>query len=306
MKILITGSGGMVGRNIAESALLKEHALLTPRRSELDLSDFNATVHYLKRNKPDAIVHCAGRVGGIQANINHPVEFLVENLDMGRNIVLAARDTGIKKLLNMGSSCMYPRNAPNPLKEELILKGELEPTNEGYAIAKVAVAKLCEYVSRENPDFQYKTAIPCNLYGKYDKFDPEKSHMIPAVIRRLYQAVTAKLETIELWGDGTARREFMYVEDVADFVAYALIHFDKMPAYLNVGLGFDYSINDYYREIANIVGYSGRFTHDLTKPTGMKQKLVDVDRLKEFGWTAKTSLRNGLQKTFDYYLTHVR
>lgn len=198
---------------------------------------------------------------------------------------------------------MYPRDALNPLGEELILKGELEPTNEGYALAKVTSTRLCEYIRQENPARLYKTIIPCNLYGRFDKFDPNHSHMIPAVIRKIDEAKKNNLVELDIWGDGEARREFMYAEDLADFVFYAITNFDKMPQNLNVGLGTDYTINEYYEAVAKVVGYTGSFKHDLSKPVGMKQKLIDDQKLKAFGWSYKTSLELGIQKTYNFYLS---
>jgi GDP-L-fucose synthase len=200
---------------------------------------------------------------------------------------------------------MYPKDVHKPLSEDLILKGELEPTNEGYAIAKVASTRLCEYINREDESYLYKTIIPCNLYGRHDKFDPEKSHMIPAVIRKISGAKDKGLKSIDIWGDGQARREFMYASDFADFVYYAIDYFEKMPQNINVGLGHDYTINEYYQKIADIVGYQGRFTHDLSKPTGMQQKLINNARMKEFGWQYKTTLEQGIQKTYDYFLSEI-
>ena len=181
MKILITGGSGMVGKNVLAILSSQDHELLYPNSTQLDLANFKETIKYLKKNKPDFIIHSAGYVGGIQANISHPVNFLVNNLDIGRNIIFASYQAGIKKVLNLGSSCMYPRNAPNPLSEEMILNGKLEPTNEGYALAKIVTARLCGYIHSENPNFQYKTMIPCNIYGCYDNFDPDRSHLIPAI-----------------------------------------------------------------------------------------------------------------------------
>jgi GDP-L-fucose synthase len=248
------------------------------------------------------VIHAAGIVGGIQANIAQPVKFLVDNMQMGFNILMTSKTHEVKRFMNLGSSCMYPRDAQNPLSEDLILKGELEPTNEGYAIAKVASTRLCEYINREDESFLYKTVIPCNLYGKYDKFDPEHSHMIPAVIRKIDDAKRQNKESIDIWGDGLARREFMYATDFADFIYYAIDHFETMPQNINVGLGHDYTINEYYQKIANAVGYQGSFTHDLSRPTGMQQKLIDDTKLKEFGWWHKTSLEQGVQKTYDYFV----
>lgn len=301
MKIFVTGANGMVGRNIVEHPNMFKHVLLTPNSKELDLLDSSSVSNFIVTNKPDFIIHCAGKVGGIQANIAQPVDFLVENMDMGRNVIMGAKKAGVKKLINMSSSCMYPRKAQNPLSEELILQGELEPTNEGYALAKIMATRLCEYIHRENSSYQYKTIIPCNLYGKYDKFDPKHSHMIPAVIKKIVDAKRENKKIIDIWGDGEARREFMYAEDLADFVYYAIENFDKMPQNINVGLGHDYTINEYYKVIAKAIGFDGEFVHDLSKPIGMKQKLIDDTKLKAFGWRYKTSLEDGIQKTLSYY-----
>lgn len=295
----------MVGRNIAEYSKAVEYSLLTPSRSELNLLDKTSVDKYIKLHNPDVVIHCAGIVGGIQANIAHPVKFLVENTQMGLNIVMGAYEAGIKKFINMSSSCMYPREAINPLSEELILKGELEPTNEGYAIAKITSTRLCEYINREDETVQYKTVIPCNLYGKYDKFDPKHSHMLPAVIKKIHDAKVNNSKTLDIWGDGTARREFMYAEDLADFIYYSLENFEKMPQNINVGLGHDYTINEYYKAISEAIGYKGRFVHDLTKPIGMKQKLIDDTKLQAFGWKYRTSLNDGIKKIYEYYLKEV-
>ncbi len=303
MKILLTGSHGMVGRNIVENFGAQSHKILTPTSVELNLLNTEGVQNYINTNKPDMVIHAAGIVGGIQANIAQPVKFLVDNMRMGLNILMSAKTCSVKKFMNLSSSCMYPKDVHKPLSEDLILKGELEPTNEGYAIAKVASTRLCEYINREDESYLYKTIIPCNLYGRHDKFDPEKSHMIPAVIRKISGAKDKGLKSIDIWGDGQARREFMYASDFADFVYYAIDYFEKMPQNINVGLGHDYTINEYYQKIADIVGYQGRFTHDLSKPTGMQQKLINNARMKEFGWQYKTTLEQGIQKTYDYFLS---
>jgi GDP-L-fucose synthase len=301
-KILLTGANGMVGRNIVNHPASSDFEWLTPGRAELNLVDQHSVDAYLQANQPDIIIHAAGKVGGIQANIAAPVDFLVDNMRMGMNVLHGAMLAGVPKVLNLGSSCMYPRNAENPLKEEVVLAGELEPTNEGYAIAKVAAARLCQYISQQSPEFQYKTAIPCNLYGRYDHFEGHRSHMIPAVIDKLHVAHKNDSKQIDIWGDGLSRREFMFAEDLADFVFYALANFDAMPNMLNVGLGVDVSINEYYKLIADVVGYQGEFVHDSEKPSGMRQKLCDVTKLQAFGWQAPTSLRSGLEQTYQFYL----
>lgn len=301
-RILLTGGRGMVGRNILEHPLADRWDFIAPGSHELDLTDFAATQRFMKEVKPDVVIHSAGRVGGIQANMAHPVDFLVTNVDLGRNVVLAAREAGVSKLLNLASSCMYPRNAVNPLHEDLILKGELEPTNEGYALAKIFATRLCQYVSRENPNLQYKTLIPCNLYGRHDKFSPAHSHLIPAIIHKVHQAKLHGLASVDIWGDGLARREFMYTGDLADAVLRGLASFEQLPDLMNIGLGHDFSINDYYAATAEVIGWEGNFVHDTTKPVGMKQKLVDIERQRTWGWMPATSLREGIQKAYQYYL----
>ncbi|MDC0108295.1 GDP-L-fucose synthase [Paracoccaceae bacterium] len=306
MKILLTGSRGMVGRNILEHVSASDYELLAPASADLNLLDRQAVDLYLDNHKPDMIIHAAGVVGGIQANISEPVRFLVENMQMGLNVLMAAKDAGVRKLMNLSSSCMYPRDAQNPLSEELILKGELEPTNEGYALAKVSGTRLCEYIHREDNSFKYKTVIPCNLYGRFDKFDPKHSHLIPAVIKKISDAKERGDQQIDIWGDGHARREFMYVADLADFIFYAISNFKDIPQNINVGLGHDYTINEYYKEIAIVVGFKGEFVHDLSKPVGMKQKLIDAEKCKQLGWNYKTTLFNGIKKTYQFYLNEAK
>ncbi len=300
-RIFLTGGGGMVGRNFLEHPAAKDFEILAPRSAELDLRDYSSVYSALECFRPNIVVHAAGKVGGIQANIREPVSFLLDNLDMGRNIVWASHKLGIRHLLNLGSSCMYPRDAPNPLREENILQGELEPTNEGYALAKVTVARLCEYIGREQPEFKYKTLIPCNIYGRYDKFDSRHSHMVPAIIHKLHQAKAAGIPLVSIWGDGNARREFMYAGDLADCMWLAVLKFDTVPDTMNVGLGHDLSVNEYYEAAARVVGYTGGFEHDLSKPVGMKQKLLSVQRATSWDWQAPTLLEQGLAKTYEYY-----
>ena len=296
----------MVGRNILEHPLAKSFIFVAPSSAELDLRDFSAVKSYISKVSPDMVIHAAGRVGGIQANLADPVNFLVENIDIGRNVILASYDAGVKKLLNLSSSCMYPRNAANPLTEDLVLKGELEPTNEGYALAKIVAMKLCEYLRRESPAFEYKTFIPCNLYGRYDKFDPKHSHLIPAIIHKVHLAKINQEETVEIWGDGTARREFMYAGDLADAVLKAISSFETAPNLMNVGLGIDYSINEYYQAAAKIIGWTGEFVHDLNRPVGMNQKMVSTSLQAKWGWKSTTSLQDGIQKTYDFYLKSIQ
>ena len=304
--ILLTGGSGMVGSNIIKHNFSQNYKILSPTSSDLNLLNYKDLEDYIKFNKPELVIHAAGIVGGIKANINYPVKFLVDNMQMGLNILMASKTQKVKKFINFSSSCMYPKNARNPLLEDSILKGELESTNEGYALSKITSTRLCEYISREDSSFLYKTVIPCNLYGKYDDFSYENSHMIPGVIKKIHDAKNKNLEFVNIWGDGLARREFMYAADIADFIYYAVENFNKMPQNINVGLGLDYSIIEYYKIIADVIGYKGKFNHDMTKPTGMKRKLIDDQRLSEFGWSHQTSLETGIKETYKYFLDEVK
>ncbi len=303
--IYLSGSNGMVGKNILNHIDSKNYEILTTKKSDLNLLNYSEIENFISNYKPDIIVHAAGVVGGIEANINKPVKFLVDNVQMGINILNASRINKVKKFINLSSSCMYPRNSEKALTEDQILKGELEPTNEGYALAKCAITKLCEYINREDNSLSFKSVIPCNLYGKYDNFDTKTSHMVPAVIKKIHEAKKNNLEKIDIWGDGLAKREFMYTSDLADFIYYSIVNFEKMPQNINVGIGMDYTINEYYKIISDIIGFKGKFKNDFSKPTGMKKKLIDNKKLNDFGWSHKTSLELGIKKTYKYFLEHV-
>jgi GDP-L-fucose synthase len=300
--ILLVGGSGMVGRNLLDHPEINRFDLLAPNSKELDLRDLSATESYLKKIRPEMIIHAAGKVGGIQANLREPVSFLLENLDIGRNLIWASFKAEVKQLINLGSSCMYPRNHFDALREEQILQGELESSNEGYALAKIVTAKLCDYISRENVTYQYKTLIPCNIYGPHDKFDPAHSHLVPAIIHKVHQAKERGAGSVEIWGDGLARREFMYAGDLANAIISAIDNFETLPNYMNVGLGKDFSINEYYQAAKDVMGYSGKFIHNLSKPVGMARKLVNVEKQTKWGWSPQTDLRSGLKKTYEYYL----
>ena len=302
MKIFLTGSSGMVGRNILDDPASKQHDFIVPSRQELDSLDVGSVTTMLAKTQPDIVIHAAGHVGGIQANLKDPKVFLLNNLYMALNVIGSADKLGINKLLNLGSSCMYPRFAENPLNENAILTGELEPTNEGYALAKIVSARLCDYINEVDATKMYKTIIPCNLYGPYDKYGVENSHMIPAVIRRLHEAKMLNKSIVDIWGDGSARREFMSARDLADFVFYSIDNFEKMPNCMNVGIGMDFSIKEYYEAIALVVGYKGTFDYDTSKPVGMKQKLVDNGLQEKFGWSHKIDLRRGVNEAYDFFI----
>lgn len=299
---MLTGGTGMVGRNIRDLAGRRGLPLLAPTRAECDLLDYQSVRTCLLRHRPDVVVHAAGRVGGIQANIRAPVAFLTENWDMGRNLLLAAREAGVRRVINLGTSCMYPADSPEKLTEDRILTAPLEPTNEGYALAKISVQRLGAYLHREDPGFACKTLIPCNLYGPHDSFDPARSHLVPAIIHKLVRAREDGAPSVDIWGDGMARREFLYAGDLAEAILMAVERFDSLPDLLNIGTGQDFTVNEHYEIAAAVIGYGGSFTHDLGKPSGMRRKLLDVSRASAWGFTAHTSLADGIALTYQHYL----
>ena len=301
MKVFLTGGSGMVGKNIQEHSEALSYEIFSPSSQELDLLDYDAVRRYIGVVNPDIVIHAAGKVGGIQANILNPVDFLTQNVHMGLNVISAASSLNVTNLINLASSCMYPRDAGNPLSEDMILKGKLEPTNEGYALAKIVSTRLCEYLVKEDPEKNYKTLIPCNLYGRHDKYDPKHSHLIPAVIRKIHEAKIHGTGVVNIWGDGEARREFMCAKDLADFIFFAIDNFQKIPQNINVGLGRDYSIIDYYNTVASVIGFDGEFEFDLTKPVGMRQKLVDTQNLRNIGWSHKVDLVDGIQESYNFF-----
>tara|TARA_Y100001968_G_C19437838_1_gene760823 strand:- start:332 stop:1258 length:927 start_codon:yes stop_codon:yes gene_type:complete len=301
MKVWITGATGMVGKNLIEHPKASQYELLIPNRSELNLGNKESIKNWLDKYKPDLVIHAAGKVGGIQANIANPTEFLSSNLQIGLNVITSCMNLGIKKVINLGSSCMYPKQANNPLNIQSLLTGSLEPTNEGYALAKIICQRLCQYYSKENLNAYYKTLIPCNIYGKYDSFKEQDAHLVPSIIRKIHQAKLKGSSQVEIWGSGKARREFMYAEDLADAIWFCLENIVKLPNTINIGLGYDFTINEYYRNIAEILNYKGNFKHDLNKPEGMKQKIVEIDMISKLGWKHKTKLKNGIQITYDYF-----
>jgi GDP-L-fucose synthase len=302
IRILLTGGRGMVGRNVLDHPEIDNFEVLAPSRQELDLCNYPAVYTYIEKIKPDFVIHAAGKVGGIQANMQDLLGFLLENLDMGRNVVGAAHQLGVKRLINLGSSCMYPRGHNDPLQENQLLKGEFDPTNEGYGLAKMTVTKMCDYISQKSSNLQYKTLIPCNLYGRYDKFDPKHSHLIPAIIHKIHLAKQKGEQQVEIWGDGTARREFMYAGDLADTIIQAVKRFEALPPLMNVGLGHDYTVNEYYQAVAEVIGYKGQFTHNLSKPVGMARKLLNVDLQQKWQWSPSFDLKTGISHAYQFYL----
>jgi GDP-L-fucose synthase len=305
--ILVTGASGMVGRSLVARLRRDGHTnLLTPPSRQVDLRDQSAVDHFFSGNKVDYVFHLAGHIGGIGASVTYPVEFLYENMMISLHVINAARRAGVSKLLYLSSSCVYPRDCPQPMKEDDILTGAFEPTNEGYAIAKVAAMKLCEYANRE-----YRTnfinLMPCNLYGYGDHFEPEKSHVVSALIYKFHEAKRKKLSSVEVWGTGKTRRELLFVDDLADAMVFFMNNRDAKDVgpFVNIGLGEDVAIRDLASAIKDIVGYSGEIKFDPAKPDGMPRKLMDVTRAASLGWRAKVKINEGLKLTYDWFLHNV-
>lgn len=300
-KIYIAGHRGMVGSAIYRKFIKEGYSNFVLRSSsELDLRNQADVCAFFKKEKPDIVVLAAARVGGIMANIEKPATFLYDNLAIQNNVINSAYENGVKKLLFLGSSCIYPRLAPQPMVEECLLDGKVEPTNEGYAIAKIAGLKLCEYYNKQYGT-DYISVMPCNLYGIEDNFDPLRSHVVAATIRKVHEAKTRGDKEIIVWGTGNARRELMFVDDVAD-ACFFLMNSYSGNEWFNVGVGKDYSITELTEVVMKIVGYQGKIVYDITKPDGMPQKLMNVDKLSNAGWRYKTDLEQGVALTYKWYL----
>ena len=295
----------MVGRNIIEKFQDTNWEVIAPDRSELDLNDYQATFEYIGKIQPDYIIHAAGMVGGIEANINNQSLFLTSNIILGQNVISAAKELNIKYLLNISSSCIYPKDISTPLFEDMLLSGYLEPTNEGYALAKLSILKLCNYLSSENADLHYKTIIPCNLYGCYDNYNTSTSHMIPSAIYKIHEAIANQKDTVSVWGNGNARREYLYAGDLADYILFAIENFNRMPYLINVGSGKDRTVNEYYNIIGSVLGYDGRFKNDINQPIGMKRKVLSIDKQKSMGWKPKTDLKRGIELAYKDFIKRI-
>lgn len=299
-RIWVAGHHGMVGSAIVRRLASEDCEVVTVSRSEVDLTDQSQTERWLETLRPDAIFLCAARVGGIYANSSFPGDFIADNLAIGLNVVRGAYRAGVTKLLNLGSSCIYPRDAVQPIRENALLTGPLEPTNQWYAVAKIATVKLCQaYRSQYSADFI--SVMPTNLLGPGDNYDPDYGHAPAALIRRFHEARLQKLSSVNVWGSGTQRREFMAVDDLAD----ACVHLMKCYSdaeIVNIGTGRDVSIGDFARLIADVVGYKGDIGFDTTRPDGPKRKLLDVRKLNETGWAPRRELRSALKEAYDDFL----
>ncbi|MDR1904340.1 MAG: GDP-L-fucose synthase [Treponema sp.] len=304
-KIYIAGHRGLVGSAIVRSLHVAGYEnIITRTHAELDLTDQPAVKSFFSLEKPDYVFLAAARVGGIGANSAYPAQFIYQNMMIGFNVVHAAHENNVKKLLNLGSSCIYPKTAKQPLKEEYLLSGSLEPTNEAYAIAKIAVIKLCSYYNKQYGT-NFISAMPSNLYGPGDNYDLENSHVLPAMIRKFHEAKTSGTDKVSLWGDGSVRREFLYSEDLADAVVFLMQNKNAadIGEFINIGSGMDLTI----RKLAGIIkklvyadvpGRTCVIEWDTAKLNGTPQKLLDISRLKNMGWQAKTDLKNGIEKTY--------
>ncbi|WP_424950765.1 GDP-L-fucose synthase family protein [Deinococcus sp.] len=299
-KIYIAGHRGMVG-----GALLRRLAaagygeLLTATHAQLDLRDQAAVRAFFGRERPDVVLLAAARVGGILANSTRPAEFLYDNLMIGANVIQAAQEVGVQKLLNLGSSCIYPKLAPQPLREEYLLTGPLEETNRAYAVAKIAAIELCDhYRTQYGSDFI--SAMPTNLYGPGDNFDLNSSHVMPALMRKMVEAHEKGAPSVDVWGSGGPLREFLHVDDLADACLFLLENVSR-PGPINVGTGTDLSIRALAELMAELVGFGGELVFDASKPDGTPRKLMDVSLLASLGWTARIGLRQGVQQTLDWY-----
>ena len=299
-KIYIAGHQGMVGS--ATLRLLQDEGftnLLTVGSKELDLTSQPATARFIEKEKPEIVILCAAKVGGIQANIDNPATFLIDNLQIQNNVIAASLKNGVKNLVFLGSSCIYPKECPQPMKEEYLLTGKLEPTNEGYAIAKIAGIKLLEGLKKQY-GFNSISLMPCNLYGPNDSFDLNHSHVLSALVKRFVDAADQKTPSISLWGTGIARREFMHVCDMARAILFMLENYDE-SCFINVGVGTDVSIKELAEMIAASVGYTGKILWDHTKPDGMLKKCMDVSRMEALGFKPEISLQAGIEQMINIY-----
>jgi GDP-L-fucose synthase len=295
-RVYVAGHTGMVGSAIARRLARENCEILSAGHAALDLADQQQTEQWLAREKPDAVFIAAARVGGISANSSYPVAFIGDNLAIALNVIRGAHAAGVNKLLFLGSSCIYPRLAPQPITEEELLTGPLEPTNEWYAVAKIAGIKLCQAYRRQyGADFI--SVMPTNLYGLGDNYHPEHSHVPAALIRRFHEAKVSGAPSVAVWGTGTPRREFLAADDLADACVFVMKHYSG-DTFLNVGMGEDITIAEFARLVAEVVGYGGQIVFDTTRPDGMPRKLLDVTKLTALGWRAKTPLRDGLKAAY--------
>lgn len=300
-KIYVAGHKGLVGSHIVEALIHRGHTRIIYRtRLELDLANQQQVQDFFEAEQPEYVFLAAAKVGGIYANSQNPVEFMMDNLQIECNVIKAAYQYGVKKLLFLGSSCIYPKLCPQPIKEEYLLSSELERTNEAYAIAKIAGLKMCQYYKQQY-GANFISVMPTNLYGARDNFDLQTSHVLPAIMRKIHEAKVNGAATVEIWGTGRVLREFLYVKDMAEACIYVMEHYEG-DTWLNVGTGQDISIGELAELIKDRVGYEGRLVFNTEKPDGTPRKLLDVSRIEALGWHAKTPLKKGIEETYEWYL----
>lgn len=300
-KIYVAGHTGMVGSAIVRHLQkLGYNNLLLRTHRELDLTDQQATKNFFEQERPNYVFIAAAKVGGIQANSSFPADFLYVNLMINANIIHAAHEVGVKKLLALGSSCIYPKFAEQPIREEALLDGKPEPTNEGYAIAKISALELVKFFHRQYND-PFISCMPTNIYGENDNFDLQGSHVIPAMIRKFHTAKVEGADSVTLWGTGSPKREFLYVDDLADACVFLMENYDEAE-HINIGSGEEVSMKQLAKEIASVVGFEGALNYDTEKPDGAPRRLVDSTRIHELGWRHKVTLREGIERSYRYFL----
>jgi GDP-L-fucose synthase len=303
-RVFVTGHNGMAGSALVRRLTSEDCEILTADRQKLDLTDQSQTEDWLAQHRPDAVFNAAGHVGGIFANDTFPADFIVDNLAIGLNVIRGSFKTGVKKLLALGSSCIYPKLAAQPMIEDSLLTGPLEPTNEWYAVAKIAAIKMCEaYRKQHGADFI--SVMPTNLYGPGDNYHPKNSHVPAALIRRFHEGKTAGAPTVDVWGTGKPRREFLCSDDLADACVFVMKHYSA-PGFLNVGTGKDVTIGEFAQIVSDVTGYQGGIVFDTSRPDGPPQKLLDVSRLTALGWQPKIPLREGLAAAYADFLSGSR
>ncbi|WP_410501917.1 GDP-L-fucose synthase [Exiguobacterium acetylicum] len=302
-KIYIAGHRGLVGSAIHRKLMKDGYTNLVVRTSkELDLRDKEQVDHFFKEEKPEFVFVAAAKVGGIVANNEFPADFIRDNLMIQTNVIDASYRNQVEKLLFLGSTCIYPKLAPQPLKEEYLLTGPLEPTNDAYALAKIAGIKMCQSYNKQYGT-NYISAMPTNLYGENDNFDLQSSHVMPALIRKFHEAKLLNQSSVEVWGTGTPKREFLYSDDLADACVYLMNHYNE-DEIINIGVGEDVSIKELAETVQRVVGFEGELKFDTTKPDGTPRKLVDTTKINQLGWTAKVELEDGIRKAYDWFLNN--
>jgi GDP-L-fucose synthase len=298
-KIWVAGHNGMLGRSVVKQLQNIDAKILSASRSELDLTKQEDVSKWFALNKPDVVIICAAKVGGIAANNDFPAEFIYENLMIQSNIVKSSFENNVEKLVLLGSSCIYPKYATQPISEDFLLTGELESTNEWYAVAKIAGIKLCQ-AYRNQYGCDYISVMPTNLYGPHDNFDLESSHVVPALIRKTFEAKLKHKETVEVWGSGLPKREFLHVDDCAKGILFLLENYSE-GSHINLGTGIDITIKELSKLIAEIIGFKGQLIFDKSKPDGTPRKLLDIEKISKMGWKPQISLKDGLRETIEFY-----